>query len=137
MSLPKFSRRGFLKSSAILAAGGLAAGGIYWKEREEIRVGLIGAGSRGELLARDIRNCCYFPLYGNVVVVCDVDRNHAQSVASRYTSGAEIYEDYRRVLERDDIQAVFIATPDHWHAPIALAAIHAGKAVYCEKPMTL
>ncbi len=50
---------------------------------------------------------------------------------------AEIYDDYRKLLERKDIEAVTIGTPDHWHTAIALAALQAGKHVYCEKPLTL
>ncbi len=48
-----------------------------------------------------------------------------------------MYEDYRKLLERKDIEAVTIGTPDHWHTAIALAALDAGKHVYCEKPLTL
>jgi predicted dehydrogenase len=75
------------------------------------------------------------------VAVCDVDRHareYARNVA-RGNSNREIrmYEDYRELLANPDIQAVTIATPDHWHAIIAIAALRAGKDVYCEKPLTL
>jgi predicted dehydrogenase len=75
--------------------------------------------------------------FGDMVACCDVDRSHAEQFASHYDGKCQIYGDYRKVLERSDVEAVLIATPDHWHTAIAIAAMRAGKDVYCEKPMTL
>jgi predicted dehydrogenase len=84
-----------------------------------------------------------------VLAVCDVDRRkrenakgqtestYAQAMASGTYQGCDAYREYERVCERPDIDAVLIATPDHWHAAISLTAIKTGKDVYCEKPMTL
>jgi predicted dehydrogenase len=77
-----------------------------------------------------------------MVAVCDVDRPNAEFardiVNRRYNNmDCRVYTDYREVLRNNDIQAVTIGTPDHWHAQIAIAAMHAGKDVYCEKPLTL
>ncbi|MGH8245936.1 MAG: Gfo/Idh/MocA family protein, partial [Gammaproteobacteria bacterium] len=76
-----------------------------------------------------------------VAAVCDVDQNHrdmaAQSVKERTGRRIGIYKDFRALLEQQDIDAVLIATPDHWHALIAIAAMEAGKDVYCEKPLTV
>lgn len=113
------------------------AGGGYVKLRKPIRLALIGAGGRGRQLARAMRWTAVQPVYGQVVAVCDVNRQRAEQVQGESCPAAEIYSSYRRVLERDDVQGVLIATPDHWHAALALAALHAGKAVYCEKPLTL
>jgi predicted dehydrogenase len=83
-----------------------------------------------------------------VVAVCDVDRGHrddAKETAEKHYAehkpsgefkGIDTYGDFREVLARDDIDVVTIATPDHWHAPIAIAAAKAGKDMYCEKPLT-
>lgn len=73
----------------------------------------------------------------NIVALCDVDRDYVAPVLERYPN-VPVYSDYRRLLEeRDDIDAVMIATPDHTHAVIAMAAMLRGKHVYCQKPLTL
>ena len=79
--------------------------------------------------------------YADFVALADVDagvleenRNRVEKAQGRKPDG---YNDYRKVLERDDIDAVMIATPDHWHTKIAVEAMRAGKDVYCEKPLTL
>jgi len=77
-----------------------------------------------------------------VVAVCDVDAKHRQAAKTAVdkmsgTRGCAAYGDFREVLARDDVDAVVVATPDHWHVPISIAAVKAGKAVYVEKPLTL
>jgi predicted dehydrogenase len=73
-----------------------------------------------------------------VVAVCDVDADHREK--ARETAGLDAkssYNDSRDLLARDDIDAVSIAAPDHWHVPVSIAAVRAGKDVFCEKPLTL
>jgi myo-inositol 2-dehydrogenase/D-chiro-inositol 1-dehydrogenase len=136
MLLPHVSRRRFIQVTAGLAVTGAGATGCYLGTQTSVPLGLIGVGSRGSMLAQTFtRRWCR--AYGDVRVVCDVDRAHAEWVRKAYCPGADIYQDYRRVLEREDVRAVVIATPDHWHAPIASAALRAGKAVYLEKPLAL
>jgi predicted dehydrogenase len=77
-----------------------------------------------------------------IVAVCDVDRPNAEFAAAEVNRrngnmDCRVYGDYRELLRNNDIQAVTIGTPDHWHAQIAIAAMLAGKDVYCEKPLTL
>jgi len=95
-------------------------------------IGWIGNGG----IARYKAN--FGPRYGDVVACCDVDKNHAAAFAKDFSGGkAFVTQDYRKVLDRKDVDVVFIDTPDHWHVKIAIDAMRAGKDVYCEKPLTL
>ncbi|MCP4644918.1 MAG: Gfo/Idh/MocA family oxidoreductase [bacterium] len=96
---------------------------------EKLNIAGIGIGGQG---AGDLRNMAD----ENIVALCDVDDKHAAHTYERYPK-AKRYRDYRVMLEKQkDIDAVVIATPDHLHAVIAMAAIKLGKHVYCEKPLT-
>jgi predicted dehydrogenase len=72
-----------------------------------------------------------------VVAVCDVEKLHREEAARSFGPDCTPYHDFRELLGRKDVDAVVIGTPDHWHAAIAIAAMRAGKDVYCEKPLTL
>ena len=78
--------------------------------------------------------------FGDIVAICDVDQKHVDKSVKDATIGngkADGYSDYRKVLERDDIDVVSIVTPDHWHVKQAIEALEAGKHVFCQKPLTL
>ncbi len=146
-SLGRISRRRFLQSAAALAAAPYVLTGrarARLAPSERITVGVIGVGNMGAI---------HLPgLLGNrelqVVAVCDVDRGKRaaakRTVEEHYGAdrpagwhGCDAYNEYERVLERPDIDAVLTAVPDHWHAIIAVAACRAGKDVYGEKPLSL
>ncbi len=94
--------------------------------------GLIGAGGQGSYDARRAQP------FADIVAIADVDATHARRANMGLTKGkADTYGDYRRLLDRKEIEAVIIGTPDHWHTKICLDALRAGKDVYCEKPLTL
>jgi predicted dehydrogenase len=137
------SAGGVLVTSAEVAAHAEQAGTEQAPTRraaasDRVTIGLIGAGVRGR--DHHLRFLSANPR-AEVVAICDVDRGHAdfagQIAARAYKKKPLIFGDFRRVLERKDIDAVVIATPDHWHSIMAIQAMEAGKDVYCEKPMTL
>ena len=111
---------------------------------ERITVGLIGHGVMGHGHLRRLAGDREI----QVLAVCDVDRvrreegkkvveeTYAATSNNRY-AGCAAYNDYRELLARPDIEAVVIATPDHWHAMQSIDAVKAGKDVYCEKPISL
>lgn len=142
MSPSQHSRRDFLKKTAVAAAAGAAAPYFAWSPKafanaspnDRPRIGSIGTGDRYMQIGPDIAR------FGDVVAVCDVDALHAERAKQDGRLGkgkADAYGDYRKVLERNDIDVVSIVTVDHWHVKIAVEALQAGKHVYCEKPLTL
>jgi hypothetical protein len=100
---------------------------------ERITVGVIGTGSRGVALINMFLN----EKDVEILAVCDVDARHLQNglqaVQKRTGKKCDAYKDFRQLLERKDIDAVVVATPDHWHGLISIAAARAGKDIYCEK----
>jgi predicted dehydrogenase len=105
---------------------------------ERITMGAIGLGGQG---MHNLKNFLTFTDL-HVVAVCDVDRDHRlrakATVDSAYgNTDCAAYNDYRKILTRDDIDTVLIATPDHWHALLSIEAAKAGKDIYCEKPISL
>jgi predicted dehydrogenase len=131
------SRRNFLKSAGLVTAA-LAARPAWPKvvgANDRINVGIIGLGARGhEHLSLLLEHRQNKPDI-EIVALCDVYQKRL-SMASKKAPGAKTYVHHHDVLQRSDIDVIFTATPDHWHAPITLAAMEAGKDVYVEKPMT-
>jgi predicted dehydrogenase len=128
-------RRQFLKAAAATSA--LAYAPLFVPSRafgasERVVTGHIGVGGRGK---ENLKN-----FLTNAAAVCDVDQRHAAAAAKLVAekgNQCEVFSDYRRLLDRKDIDAVVISTPDHWHALTTIHACQAGKDVYCEKPLSL
>jgi predicted dehydrogenase len=100
---------------------------------EGLVMGAIGTGSRGLGVMDNAKRAG-----GRFIAACDVDAGHRWSGAKKCVGGEGAqYVDFRELLDRDDIQAVTVVTPDHWHALIAIEAMKRGKDVYCEKPLSL
>ena len=125
------SRRDFMQKGSIVVAGA-ALMPRRAAASDRVRLGIIGTANRGGQL---IAALSPHP-DAEIVAFCDV---HGQALKEWKESfpNAEFYGDYRRILERPDIDAVVIATPDHWHALQTIAACDAGKDVYIEKPLSL
>ncbi len=128
----RLSRRRFLQTTAAVAASAYVTGTTDAAQRQparsdRLRLGVIGVANRGGANLAGVR-------HEDIVALCDVDQNNAVA-ARRDHPRARFYEDYRRLLDQNDIQAIVVSTPDHMHAPIAVAAMRAGKHVYCEKPL--
>ncbi len=141
----KSTRRSFLKAAAASVSVPFILPSHVWgaetKPNSRVTMGFIGMGTQnngllGGFLGQDTQ----------VLAVCDVDTTRRENAKKRVeehyanhkVEGAkcDAYNDFREIINRKDIDAVCIATPDHWHAIITLAALRAGKDVYCEKPLT-
>ena len=155
MSEPKVpNRRDFLKKTAIAAAtaglggcavtekrglGGLKQAVVKAKARrklgpnDRINVGVIGCGGMGNAHINTLLTLKKEGLI-EVVAVCDVFSKRLDAAAKR--TGGKPYKVWTDLIADDRVDTVSIATPDHWHAPITITAVEAGKDVYCEKPMT-
>jgi predicted dehydrogenase len=129
MSSEIATRRAFLKSSAVVATA--ASANRVLGANDRIRLAAIGAGPRGQSLMKDLNRI------GGVewVAACDVYSARVDQAATIAGGAVKTFKDHRRVLDLTDIDAVIVATPDHWHAPITIDACEAGKDVYVEKPM--
>jgi predicted dehydrogenase len=138
------TRRKFLVSGAALAASASVPAWFLTEKRgfarrllhpgasanERPHIGLIGCGGRGIAAAREISP------FADVVAVCDVDGHHLANTVE-YFPDATQYRDFRKIMGHRGLDAVIVATPDHWHSLISIHAMRQGKDVYCEKPMTL
>ncbi|MHC4252782.1 MAG: Gfo/Idh/MocA family protein [Planctomycetota bacterium] len=133
------TRRGFLKkAAAATVAAPLVVSSKVFGANDKINLGVVGTGGRGR---GDMNGAMGFQEI-RVVAVCDVDSNHAntakRSVDGRYgNSDCKTTADFREITRREDVDALLIGTPDHWHALISIDAMKHGKDVFCEKPETL
>lgn len=129
------SRRSFVTTAAAAAAGiAMQPASSYARilgANDRLRLGLIGAGDRGRYVmdlmqGEDVQ----------VTAICDVFDHALQQARARVNGAApRLLGDYRQLLDADDVDMVIIATPDHWHGPMAVDACRAGKDVYIEKPL--
>jgi predicted dehydrogenase len=150
MTAPTFSRRHFLKASAACAVPFVIPGSSLGLDKtrspsRRINVGMIGVGRQARFT--NVRQFLAMPDV-QILGVCEVDSwrlaNAKQQVEAAYAKsrpsgryrGCHAYRDFHDILARRDIEAVMISTPDHWHVPMALAAMEAGKDVSLEKPIT-
>jgi predicted dehydrogenase len=133
----KMARRAFLGRSAAAGLGALAAPAVFSNAaavlgaNDKLIMGIIGAGGRGRNVMRKHQQ-----LGVEFAGVCDIYRPNLYAGLREAGEKAVPYGDYRRILDRNEIAAVLIASPEHWHAPMLMDAVAAGKDAYCEKPMS-
>lgn len=125
------TRRHFLQGAAALAVGvtGVASArdDVKRPPSERLNLGIVGVNGQGGYNLGNVAG-------ENIVALCDVDTNRAEPARKKHPK-AKFYQDYRRMLDQKGIDAVVISIPDHMHAFVAMAAMRAGKHVYCEKPL--
>jgi len=147
--MTKTTRRGFLAETSQVATAGALTSLVFGNDESVARakehtsakrpkpkaqrpgIGAIGMRYQGSVITEKAR------MYGDVVAIADVDRHVREQARASFGSTPRIFEDYRKLLARKDVDVVLIATPDHWHTKILIDACRAGKDVYCEKPLTL
>jgi predicted dehydrogenase len=138
---PAITRRRFLRTSAALAAASTLP--KWFTEEceakpntralgpnEQPAVALVGCGGMGR---GDAKNASRL---GRIVALCDVDDGNLAEARKQWPDAAT-FKDFRKLMERDDIHVIICGTVDHWHTLVSMAAMRAGKDVYCEKPLTL
>ena len=133
----QISRRHFVGTTAALGAAGMipaaASASQIVGANERVRLGVIGTGNRGSQVTKA------FLQHDDVevVAICDVYDVHLSRASTNLAPGADKYTDFRELLDREDLDAVLIATPDHWHAIQTIMACRSGKDVYVEKPLSV
>ncbi len=137
------SRRSFIRKTAAAGAAGVAipyfvSANVLGRNgnvgaNDKIQLGLIGAGGMGR---GNLRNCTKSDDVA-VIGICDVWKERRDAAITEHDGKPKPYNDYRELLAQDDIDAVIIASPPHWHALQAIDACEAGKDIYLQKPMTL
>ncbi len=134
------SRRHFLAASAAAVGTGLFTSsstpvhGADPKPRspnDQLGVGIIGLRYQGSVIAHKAS------MYGNIVAVCDVDKNVRDQAKASFGSTPRHFENYQDLIQRKDVDVITIGAPDHWHTKMVIDACRAGKDIYCEKPLTL
>ncbi len=145
------TRREFLRqaatAAAIAASTNLVKSTVYGQTtapaagrvigaNDRIVLGFVGVGGQG--LNAHVRLCQKFAQQNNVALaaVCDVSKTRLEEAKRVIGSDCAGFEDYRKLLERKDVDVIFCSTVDHWHAPVSIDSLNAGKHVYVEKPMT-
>src|SRR5438874_12616851 len=125
-----FTRRRFTRAAALTTA--LSYSRIFGAN-DRVRMGYIGLGNRGD----QVHDA--FLEHGDqqTVAVCDLKDDYMDFAIKKSRGNPKKYHDYRKLLEDKEVDAVVIATPDHWHAIQFIDACRAGKHVYCEKPLSL
>lgn len=128
--MPNISRRTFLTRTGILLGSTfyISQRGFAQSPNDKLNIGFVGTAGQARFSIGNLTA-------ENIVAICDVDENFLAKAATDFPK-AKKYNDFRKLLEQQNIDAVVVATPDHTHAVATVAALQLGKHVYCEKPLT-
>jgi myo-inositol 2-dehydrogenase/D-chiro-inositol 1-dehydrogenase len=141
--MPHSNRRQFLQTTSAVVGGTALLGPVWPTTAQDTvaaatkspngrwRIGSIGMRYQGSVITRES-----LP-FGDVVAIADVDRHVRDQARASFGSTAIIYEDYREMLARKDLDVILIGAPDHWHVKMAMDACRSGRDVYVEKPVSL
>jgi predicted dehydrogenase len=131
--MSRITRRTF----AATAAAGLTAGALSANRasgaNDRVRLGFIGLGNRGD----QVLDAFLSHTDAEIAAICDLHQPYLDFASKKIGTGPRPFQDYRKLLDMKDLDAVVVATPDHWHALMTVDACKAGKDVYCEKPLSL
>ncbi len=130
--MSRITRRTFAAAAAGLTAGAMSADRVVGAN-DRVRLGFIGLGNRGD----QVLDAFLTHKDADVAAVCDLYQPYLDFAAKKIGTNPRQFKDYHQLLEMKDLDAVVVATPDHWHALITVDACRAGKDVYCEKPLSL
>ena len=131
--MTRLTRREFSKATIAAAVTTAASADRVFGANQRVQLGLIGVGTRGDQVLSGFleHSDC------QIAAVCDLYQPYREYAASRIDSRPEQFSDYRKMLDRKDLDAIVIATPDHWHALQMIHSCQAGKDVYVEKPASV
>jgi predicted dehydrogenase len=130
--MSRMTRRTFHAAATTGIATALSAGRVFGAN-DRVRIGFIGLGNRGD----QVLSAFLTHKDAEVVAVCDLHQPYLDFASVKIGTKPEQFRDYRKLLDRKDLDALVVATPDHWHALMAVDSCRAGKDVYCEKPLSL
>jgi predicted dehydrogenase len=130
----RITRRDFTKATAagVASATALSAGRVLGAN-DRVRIGFVGLGNRGD----QVLSAFLEHKDADVAAVCDIYQPYVEFASKKIGGNPQQFRDYRKMLERKNLDAIAICTPDHWHALMTVDACKAGKDVYCEKPLSL
>src|SRR6266540_2686035 len=131
--MSKLTRRDFTKIATAASVSTALGSGRVLGANDRVRLGFIGVGNRGD----QVLDGFLAHKDAEVVAVCDIHQPYMDFAAKKTGGSPRQFKDYRKLLEMKDVDAVVIATPDHWHALQMIHACQAGKDVYVEKPLSL
>src|SRR5438552_15837244 len=122
------TRRTFTTTAALAGLGTALSTSRVWGANERVHLGFIGLGNRGD----QVLDAFLQHRDAEVVALCDIYQPYLDFAAKKVGTGPQQFRDYRKLLERADLDAVVVCTPDHWHALMTVHACAAGKDVYVE-----